>query len=98
MAVAENRGEGIIQLMRDTGNKLADGSQFFAVQQLFLRAAKVVVGLARFLVQLVRSTALATWLPTAINRLMSALENSRTARLPTTRPPIILSLDQSMTR
>ena len=42
---------------------------------------------------MVRSTALATWLPTAISRLISALENSRTVRLPTVRPPMILSLD-----
>src|SRR6266853_892849 len=41
--------------------------------------------------------ALEIWLPTAINRFTSAGEKSRGERLPTTRPPITLSLDHRMT-
>ena len=34
-----------------SGNQLSDGGHFFAVQQLLLGAAKIIVGLARLIVQ-----------------------------------------------
>ena len=51
LAITENCGKRIVQLMRDARNQLAHGSHFFAVQQLLLRAAKIVIGLAGLVIQ-----------------------------------------------
>src|SRR6185503_2392990 len=51
LAVAENRGERIVEFVSDARNQLADGGHFFAVQQLFLSPAEIVVGRSRFFVE-----------------------------------------------
>ena len=51
LAITKDRGEGIVQLVRDTRDQLPDRSHFFTVQQLFLGAPKIVVSLPRLVVQ-----------------------------------------------
>ena len=51
LAVAENRGERIVEFVSYAGNQLTDGGHFIAMQQLFLRAAKIFVSLFGFVVE-----------------------------------------------
>ena len=98
LAVAENGGERIVEFVSDAGNQLSDGGHFFAVQKLFLSAAKVVdkpVRVSSY--SSARSIALEIWLPTAISKLMSAGENSRGVRVPTDQTAERRSLDQRTT-
>ena len=49
LAVAEDGGEGIIELVGYAGNQLADGGHFFALEELFLGAAEIFIGFASLL-------------------------------------------------
>ena len=51
LRVAEDRGERIVELVGDAGNQLPHRRHLLALQELFLRQAKVLVGAAAFLVQ-----------------------------------------------
>ena len=51
LAVAENRRERIVQLVRYAGNQLPDGGHLFAMKQLLLRSAQIVVCLPSLFVQ-----------------------------------------------
>src|SRR6202000_307690 len=43
LAVSENSGERVVEFVGDAGNQLANGRHFFAVKQLLLRSAQIVV-------------------------------------------------------
>src|SRR5215467_7443177 len=51
LAVAQNRRQWVVKFMRHTRDQLADRSQLFAMQELLLRAAEVVISLARLIVE-----------------------------------------------
>ena len=51
LRVAQDRGQRIVQFVRDAGNQLADGRHLFALQQLFLRLAQIFVSAAGFFVE-----------------------------------------------
>ena len=48
LAIAQNRGERIIQLVSNAGNELSHGCHLFALQELLLRAPQALVGVAGF--------------------------------------------------
>src|SRR5215469_12534638 len=51
LAISQDGGKRVVQFMSNAGDELANRGEPLAVEQLFLRFAKVLVGLARFFVK-----------------------------------------------
>src|SRR5260370_26159129 len=52
LAVTEDGGQGVVQFVRHSGDQLSHGCQLLTVEQLFLRAAQVFVGLAGLFIEI----------------------------------------------